>query len=97
MEIAGAGKASGMLTRPDEEADRSFFIFKFIYFIFGSAGSLLPCGLFFSCGERGPLWSCSAWASHCHGFCCGAQGLRGHSSFGSWTLEHRLSSCGSLA
>ena len=66
------------------------------------------CSLAFSsCGERGLLYRCGAWASHCGGFsCCGAQALgtwasvvsaRGLSSCGSQALEHRLSSCGAWA
>ena len=51
--------------------------------------------------------SYGAWSSHCGGFsCCGAWALgvrasvvAAHelSSCGSWTLEHRLSSCGARA
>ena len=40
---------------------------------------------FSSCGKRGLLSSCSAWASHCGSFsCCGARALRqaGFSSCG---------------
>ena len=33
-------------------------------FIFGCPGSRLLCGLFSSCGKRGLLSSCNAWASH---------------------------------
>ena len=64
---------------------------------------------FSSCGEgraRSTL-HCGAWASHCGGFsCCGARALGaqasvvvapGFSSCGSWSLEHRLSSCGAQA
>ena len=50
---------------------------------------------------------CGAQASHCGGFsCCGAWALgarasvvvaHGLSSYGSWALEHRLSSCGTQA
>ena len=49
---------------------------------------------------------CSARASHCGGFCCGAQALgmrasvvvaHGLSSCGSQALEGRLSSCGTWA
>ena len=50
------------------------------------------------------LWvgflSCSAGASQCSGFSCfGAQALEsmGFHSYGSWTLGHRLSSCGPWA
>ena len=41
---------------------------KFIYFSFGGAGTSLLHWLFYSCGERGLLCSCGAWASHCSGF-----------------------------
>ena len=53
---------------------------------------------------RGLLSGCDAWASHCSGFsCCRAWALgtwvsvvaaHGFSSCGSWTLQHRLNSCG---
>ena len=75
-------------------------------FIFGSAGSLLPCRLF-SCGEQGLLSSCDAWACHCSGFPVAEHGLKGlHasavavgelSSCSSWALEHRLNGCGARA
>ena len=46
--------------------DLVMLFFEFV-FIFGCAGSLLPCGLFSSCHAR---------ASHCKGFsCCRAQAL----------------------
>ena len=32
-----------------------FFLNKFVYFVFGTAGSLLPRGLFSSCREQGLL------------------------------------------
>ena len=50
----------------------------------------------------GATLRCSAWASHCGGFSCGARApgarpsvvvVRGLSSCGSWALERRLSSC----
>ena len=64
-------------------------------FIFGRAGSLLLCGPFSSCSERGLLSSCSVWALHCGGFSwcgAGALGQGDFSSCGSWGLEHRLNS-----
>ena len=58
----------------------------------------LCCGVGFSLVVvSGGHYLVGSWASHCSGFCCGAQGPCGLSSFGSWTLERRLSSCGSLA
>ena len=43
--------------------------------------------------------SCRAQASHCSGFCCGAQvlGRVGFGSCGSQTLKHRFSTCGTWA
>ena len=39
----------------------TFFFNNFIYlFIFGCAGSSLPCKLFSRCGERGATLCCSA-------------------------------------
>ena len=74
---------------------------KFIFLIFGCAGSSLLCGLFSSGGEQGLLSSCSAQASHCGGFSyCRAWAsvvaARGLSSCGSQTLDYRLSSCGAM-
>ena len=55
--------------------------------------------LFSSYGEQGLLTSCSVLTSHYGGFSrCGAQ-ARGHVDFrscGSWALEHRLNSRGTL-
>ena len=73
------------------------FVFpKNFYFIFGCAGSLLLCGLFSSCSERGLLPS-GVRASRCSDFSClgaWALGLKGFGRCGSWALGHRLSSCG---
>ena len=43
--------------------------------------------------------SCRAQASHCSGFCCGAQALGrvGFRSCGSQALKHRFSTCGTWA
>ena len=43
-----------------------------IYFWFFQ--SSLLCRLFFGCAEQGLLPSHGAWALHCGGFSCGAQG-----------------------
>ena len=44
-----------------------------------------------SCGERGAILCCGAWASHCAGFsCCGAQTLGTGASV---AAVCRLSSC----
>ena len=56
----------------------AFLFFNFI-FIFGCAWSLLLCGLFSSCGK----WTQASVAA-----------TRELSSWASWALEHRLSSCG---
>ena len=63
--------------------------------MFGCAESSLLYRLFSSCGELGPLSSCSAQASHCGSFSCcraWALGCTGFSSCGFWVLEHRLNS-----
>ena len=44
-------------------------LLNFLYSLICAESSLLR-GLFPSCGERGPLCSCAAWASHCGGFSC---------------------------
>ena len=83
------------------ELSRIFKSFKNYLFIFGSA--LLLLGLFSSGDEWGLLFGCGVQVSHCAGFYCGAQVqspqasvvvAHGLSSFGSWALEHRLSTCG---
>ena len=58
---------------------------------------------FSNCSERGLLYHCGAWASHCSGFsCCRAQALGAQASvveanrlnsFGPWALELGLNSC----
>ena len=64
----------------------SIFLYNFIYlFVFGCAGSLLPCGLFSS--AQGLVSSCSARTTHCGCF------SRGRTR----ALECRLSSCGARA
>ena len=55
-----------------------------IFFFFCSAGFLVVERAFFTCSEWGLLSTCGVRASHYGGFSC----------FGAWTLEHRLSSCG---
>ena len=78
---------------------QSFLFFSYL-FIFDCAGSLLPQGLFSSCGEHRPLSSCGEWAPHRGGFfCCRAWALE-HSGFSSWgwgALEHRLRACSAWA
>ena len=76
----------------DTEIHHAFFFKQFLFlhsfsFIFGYAGSLLPCGLSSCCGKQGLPSSCGAQASHCSGFSC----------HGSQALEHRLNSCGAWA
>ena len=85
----------------ERTASISFSLFSDI-FIFGSAGSLMLCGLFCSCSEQGLLSSWGARASHCGGFsCCGAQAL-GPAGLSSWrhvssvVEEHGLKSTGSV-
>ena len=72
-------------------------------FLFGCAGSLLPCLQASSrCGEQGLFPSCGAQASHCGGFSfCGAQAvgsqLQVHHSQASVVMVHRpscLAACG---
>ena len=76
-------------------------------FIFGCIGSsLLHAGLL-QLRRAGATLRCGAQASHCGGLSCcrawvpGAQAsvvvAHGLSSCGSWSLERRLSSCGSRA
>ena len=67
-----------------------YFLFTYIYCV----GSSFLLGLFSSCGKRGRLSSCSAWASHCCAFsCCGAlvQTSEFQVSCGSTAQAHGLS------
>ena len=62
-------------------------IYNLCIFVFGCAGSSLPCRASFS--------GCSAWASYCSGFpCCGARALGCSPSV---VTMHGLSSCVSWA
>ena len=73
-----------------------FLIYKFLFFFLGVLSPLL-CWLFSSCGEQGLLSRCTAQISHCRGFSyCGAQAIGhvGFSSWGSWTLQHKLNKDG---
>ena len=71
----------------------------YLFFTFGSAGSLLLLRLFFSCGEQGLLFSCSTRASHCGGFTRGAQapGHEGFSRCGLWAQQLWLTGSRALA
>ena len=69
--------------------------FRFMYF-WTMLGLCYCAQAFSSCGERGQLSSCGAWASHCCGFsCCRAQ-APGH-AVSSVVAVHGLSSCGRQA
>ena len=65
-------------------------------FTFCGVESLLLFELFPNCCEWRLLSSCGVWAFNCSGFSCEAQALgnAGFSSCSTWTLEHRLNSCG---
>ena len=58
----------------------------FVYFSFGTAGSLLLHRLFSSCSERRLLSRCGVWASHWGGFSCFRIQV-----LGLYTVVHRLS------
>ena len=45
-----------------------FIILKIIYLLLAMLGLCCYVWAFSSCGERGLLYSCSAWVSHCCGF-----------------------------
>ena len=86
-----------------DELNRIFIILFYLFFIFGHAGSLLLCRLFFSCSRWRVLSSCNVQASQIGSFSCAAQALghtgfsscgRGLSSYSSWALERRLNSFG---
>ena len=53
---------------PSHFSHDAFVLLIVILFSFGCAESSLLFGLFSSCGEQGPLSSCSAWTSHGGGF-----------------------------
>ena len=72
----------------------------FSFTIFGCAGSLFLHGFSSSCSEWGLLSSCGVQAFLMAASPLVAEQGSGHEGFGSrgsWALEHRLSSCGSLA
>ena len=48
----------------------NFQCFLFIYLFLAVLGLRCCVQAFSSCSEQGLLCSCSAWASHCGGFCC---------------------------
>ena len=83
------------------------YIYLFYLFIFGCVGSSLLCTSFLWLRWAEATLRFSTWASYCGGFsCCGARALGlqasvvvacGLSSHGSWSLERRLSSCGTWA
>ena len=56
----------------------SFLLFKkIIYLLLAMLHLCCYVWAFSSCGERGLLYSCSAWAYHCYGFfCCRAWALQ---------------------
>ena len=79
----------------------NLFIYFWLHWVFVAAYELSILAV------SGATLHCGAQASYCGGFsCCGARalGVRGFSSVAhslsscdSWTLEHRLSSCGAQA
>ena len=87
------------------------FFYKFIYFILfilflAVLGLCCHAQAFLWLQRAGATLRCSAQASHCGGFSCGAQAVcmwvsvvvaHGLNSCGSWALECRLSSCGARA
>ena len=83
------------------------FFFKFLFILFLAVFGLRCCvRAFLWLWRAGATLHCGARASHCYGFCCGAQTLgarasvvvaRGLSSRGLRALERRLNSCGSRA
>ena len=56
------------------------YLFLFIYLL-AVLGLHCCTRAFSSCGERGAMLHCGAWASHCGGFsCCGARTLGARAS-----------------
>ena len=52
------------------------FIYLFIYLFMAALGLRCCTQAFSSCGERGLLFGCGSWPSHCSGFsCCRARAL----------------------
>ena len=70
----------------------------FLFYLFLAMLGLFCCvWAFCSWGKQGLLSSYGVQPSHCNGFSdFGAQALEclGFSSCGSWTIEHKLNSCG---
>ena len=76
----------------------SFFFFLINLLIFGRTGSLLLCESFFWLQPARAMLRCGAQASYCGSFsCCTGCRCEGFSSCSSQALEHRPSSCGTLA
>ena len=82
-----------------DELNRIVMILFYLFFIFGHAGSLLLCRLFFSCSRWRVLSSCNVQGSQFGRFSCAAQAVghvgfgrcaSGLSSYSSWALESRL-------
>ena len=84
-----------LLSRMEGQSFRCHYYWLIYLFIFGCAGSLLPCGLFSSCGKQELRFTVVAPPVAEHGF----QGVQAYrfSSCGSWAREHTLSSCGTGA
>ena len=82
----------------DCKVDRIFFFFLINLLIFGRTGSLLLCESFFWLQPARAMLRCGAQASYCGSFsCCTGCRCEGFSSCSSQALEHRPSSCGTLA
>ena len=83
---------------------RIFFFFFYVFTYFWLCCFFVAVCAFSSCGEQRLLSSCGARASHLLWLLVAEHGLRqvrasvvvacGLSVWGSWALEHRLSSCG---
>ena len=74
---------------------REFLFICWLIYLFLAVLGHRCCVSFSGCGKWWLFSSCSVQVSHCSG-CCEAQSLR-HPVFSSWgssTLEHRLSNCG---
>ena len=87
---ANKWKIYGML-QSDKEETRKKGVFKFL----GRTSSSLLRTAFTSCSERGPLSSCCTLGSLAVVSLVSEH--TGLNSCGSWTLEHRPSSCGARA
>ena len=79
--------SQGLVTNKERTKPKPFKIFFSICLFLAALGLRCCTRAFSSCREQGLLLSRRGWASHCHGFSCGAQAL---DATGSVVMVRRL-------